>query len=307
MNKYLYQVPENKKIRVIVDTDCKNEADDQFALVHHLLTPKFLVKGIISTHFEANHTFYGEGKTMEASYEEVVKVLNLMGLMEEYSDKVFKGGITAMEDEKTPVASEGTEFIINEAMREDDRPLFAVFQGGLTNLASAILKNPEICDRMTAVWIGGGPYPSGGFEFNLFQDIAAANVVFASSMPLWQIPENVYKQLEVSLTELQYKVQPCGEVGNYLFNQMVDFNNRMHFFNAWPHGESWGLGDQGTITVLLEENNRGNYDWIPAPLFSKEMYYIHKQGNRPIRVYHSLDSRFTLEDFYAKLAINYKE
>lgn len=66
-----------------------------------------------------------------------------------------------------------------------------------------------------------------------------------------------------------------------------------------------GLGDQGTVTVLLEENNRGNYDWIPAPMFSKEMYYIHGQNNRPIRVYHTLDSRFTLEDFYAKLAINF--
>ena len=34
MWKYAYQVPENKKIRVIVHTDCKNEADDQFALAH---------------------------------------------------------------------------------------------------------------------------------------------------------------------------------------------------------------------------------------------------------------------------------
>ena len=36
MNAYQYQVPENKKIRVIIHTDCKNEADDQYALVHHL-------------------------------------------------------------------------------------------------------------------------------------------------------------------------------------------------------------------------------------------------------------------------------
>ena len=46
MWKYAYQVSENKKIRVIVHTDCKNEADDQFALAHHLMTPKFDVRGI---------------------------------------------------------------------------------------------------------------------------------------------------------------------------------------------------------------------------------------------------------------------
>ena len=307
MLKYMYQVPENKKIRVIVHTDCKNEADDQFALAHHLMTPQFMVKGIIAGHFEANHMIYGEGQTTQASYDEIIKVLEYMGLWEEYKDKVLKGASRAMREEKELIPSEGADFIIQEAMREDETPLYAVFQGCLTDLAAAILKEPEICKRMTAVWIGGGTYPSGGFEFNLFQDIPAANTVFASDMPLWQIPENVYKQMEVSLAELQYRVQPCGKVGDYLFRQMVDFNNRMHFFQSWPHGESWGLGDQGTVTVLLEENNRGNYEWVPAPLFSKEMFYLHKQNNRPIRVYHSLDARFTLEDFYSKLAINYRE
>lgn len=307
MNRYHYHVPENKKLRVIINTDCKNEADDQFALAHHLMTPQFEVKGIIAAHFEANHAQYKEGQTMQASYEEICKVLELMELTQEYSDRVKKGGALALKDERTPVDSQGARMIIEEAMREEDKPLFAVFQGCLTDLASAILLEPAICKRMTAVWIGGGPYPTGGFEFNLLQDIAAANVVFSSDMPLWQIPENVYKQMEVSLAELQYRVQPCGEIGNYLFEQMVDFNERMHVYREWPHGESWGLGDQGTVTVLLEENNRGNYEWIPAPRFSKEMYYVHKQNARPIRVYHTLDARFTMEDFYAKLAINYKE
>ncbi|MCX7658665.1 MAG: nucleoside hydrolase [Oscillospiraceae bacterium] len=303
MFEYKYKVPENKKIRVIIHTDCKNEADDQFALAHHLMTPQFMVKGIIAGHFEANHSIYGERETMQASYDEILKVLDLMGLNGEY--KVLKGSEVPMPDEKTPMQSDGADFIIEEAMREDSAPLYAVFQGCLTDLASAILKKPEICKKMTAVWIGGGTYPNGGFEFNLFQDIAAANVVFASEMPLWQIPENVYKQMEVSLAELQYRVAPCGKIGKYLFEQMVEFNNKMDFYIPWPHGESWGLGDQGTVTVLLEENNRGNYDWVPAPQFSKEMYYIHKQNNRPIRVYHTLDARFTLEDFYAKLAINF--
>lgn len=303
MFQYKYQVPDCKKIRVIVHTDCKNEADDQFALAHHLMTPQFIVKGIIAGHFESNHTVYGKEETMDASYNEVMKVLSLMGLKDQY--QVFKGSKIPMKDESAPALSQGADFIIEEAMREDDKPLFAVFQGCLTDLASALLMEPKIAQRMTAVWIGGGPYPQGGFEFNLLQDIAAANVVFSSSMPLWQIPENVYKEMEVSLAELQYKVQPCGKIGNYLFEQMVDFNNRMTGYIPWPHGESWGLGDQGTVTVLLEENNRGNYSWIPAPRFSKEMYYIKEQNNRPIRVYHKLDSRFTLEDFYAKLAIHF--
>ncbi|MBS5521867.1 MAG: nucleoside hydrolase [Clostridiales bacterium] len=307
MFEYDFKVPEKKKIRVIVHTDCKNEADDQFALAHHLMTPKFIIPGIIAGHFEKNPQEYGAGNTVEASKDEIIKILSLMGIEEEYKAKVYVGAKGPMEDEKMPIDSQGARFIIEEAMREDEHPLFAVFQGCLTDLASAILMKPEICERMTAVWIGGGKYPEGCPEFNLYQDIAAANVVFASKMPLWQIPINVYKQIAVTLTELSIRVKPCGAIGKYLFEQMVAFNDQCSEQIFWPHGESWGLGDQGTVTVLLEERERMNYDWIPAPKISKEMSYIHGQNNRPIRVYHTLDSRFTMEDFYAKLTYNFGE
>ena len=33
-----FEVPFQKRVRMIVDTDCKNEADEQYAFVHHLLT-----------------------------------------------------------------------------------------------------------------------------------------------------------------------------------------------------------------------------------------------------------------------------
>ena len=267
------------------------------------MTPKFKVRGIVAGHFEKNPQEYGPGNTVDASDEEILKVMGLMGLSGEYP--VWRGARGPLPDERTAVPSEGADAIIAEAMREDPLPLYVVFQGCLTDLASAYLKEPRIAERMTAIWIGGGKWPEGGFEFNLLQDIHAANVVFSSEIPLWQIPINVYKQAAVSLAELQYRVQPCGEIGNYLFTQMVEFNRKCAQVQHWPHGESWGLGDQGTVTVLLEESERMNWDPHPAPRFAPDMKYIHGQDNREIRVYHTLDSRLTMEDFYAKLALNF--
>lgn len=60
MWNYAYTVPENKKVRVIVHTDCKNEADDQYAVAHHLMTPRFDVKGLVAGHFWKNPQQYGE-------------------------------------------------------------------------------------------------------------------------------------------------------------------------------------------------------------------------------------------------------
>ena len=69
-------------------------------------------------------------------------------------------------------------------------------------------------------------------------------------------------------------------------------------------GEGWVLGDQPTVSVLLEDHEHA-YEWRPAPQVSDEMFYIHEQNNRPIRVYKYVDVRMTMEDLYAKLAINY--
>lgn len=302
---YKYTVPEKRKIRYIVHTDCKNEADDQYTLAHALMTEKFDVCGIIAGHFcKAHYGRFHEKKTANASYDEVLKVLNCMGLDEKYP--VFLGANEALSDINTPIVTEAAQFIINEAMRDDSRPLYIGMQGAITDLACAILMEPKICERMTCIWTGGSDYPNGGAEFNLMNDIKAANVVFSSNMPLWQIPKSVYKQFAVSLAELQLKVLPCGDIGKYLFEQLTDFNNNMLLFNDWPHGEIWTLGDEGCVCSLLEETERTDgYTMIAAPIINDDMTYSPCSENRPIRVYHKMDIRLDLEDLFAKLQINY--
>lgn len=302
---YDFDVPNAKKIRMLVYTDCKNETDDQFALAHHVMTPKFIVKGIIGGHFNMNPQEYGEGHTAAASVAEVHKVLKLMDMDDAYP--VVSGAEYPLQDENTPRESDGAKMIIEEAMKDDPHPLFIACQGAITDLASAILMKPEICERMTAIWIGGGMYPEGGFEFNCKQDIAAANVVMKSTMPVWQVPIMTYKQMSVTLAELQLNVKPCGELGKYLFEQMVEFNYKAASDAHWPHGEIWGLGDSPTIGVLMEESEKTDiFDEIEAPTINYEdMSYSFDGHNRKIRVYKQLNPRTTLNDFFAKLKLNF--
>ncbi|MDQ0223196.1 nucleoside hydrolase [Streptococcus moroccensis] len=307
MTIFDFQVPDSRQVRYIIHTDCKNEADDQFALAHCLLTPSFQVKGIIAGHFDQNYGRFAPGQSAKASYDEVLKVLSFMP---EFSDvPVFMGADTALEVKSDPIVSEGVQFIIDEAMKDDPRPLYIGMQGCLTDLASAILIEPRICQRMTAIWIGGGAYPEGGQEFNLMQDIKAANIVFESDMPLWQVPSDVYKSFAVSLAELQYRVAPQGPLGAYLFKQMVELNldlgKAMPDFD-WPHGELWGLGDQGVLAALMHEQQRTDlYQMVPAPRIDEETmaYQVIEGQERFVRVYRHMDVRLTLEDFYAKLAL----
>ncbi|MFC5451277.1 nucleoside hydrolase [Paenibacillus aestuarii] len=298
MIQHPYDIPESKKIRLIVNTDAKNEADDQFAIVHALLTPRFDIRGIIAAHFGERRT----KASMQESYDEIVKLLDLMKW--DGSVSVLKGAEKAMPDEQTPAPSEGAGLIIREALADDSRPLYVIFLGAITDLAAAYLKEPAIADKLTAVWIGGGVWPDGENEFNLSNDIHAANVVFQSNIPLWVIPRDVYSTMRVSIAELAVKVKPCGAIGEYLYQQLVDFNMEMGWQAHWPKGEMWSLGDSPAVSVLLDDHTYG-YTLKPAPRITADMRYIHEQEERLVRWYHFIDPRFTLEDMFAKLKLHY--
>lgn len=291
-----FEVTANKRIRLIINTDAANEADDQFAIAHALLTPRFNIVGLIAAHFGKR-----TATTMQESYDEIVKVLKIMGMEKQYD--VYKGAVEAMKPDQQPAATEGAELIVREAMREDmNEPLYVIFLGTITDLAEAYMLEPRIADRLTAVWIGGGAYPAGGEEFNMGNDVHAANIVFQSAIPLWQVPRNVYKMMRVSIAELAVRVRPHGEIGRYLYDQLVAFNVLPHHPQRWPLGESWQLGDSPAVSLLLDDH-AFEYDLVPAPLIEADMTYTKRDTERLIRVYRSIDSRFTLEDMYAKLEL----
>jgi purine nucleosidase len=284
--------PPEKQARVIVNTDAKNEADDQYAIVHALLTPSFDLHGIVPAHFGTQKS----ATSLQDSHDEVLRLLRLMG--REGQVPVADGAPHALPDEGTPVPSPGAQQIIEAALREDPRPLHVAFYGPLTDMASALLLEPRLAAcNVRVVWIGGGPYPAGGREYNLSNDVHAANVVFRSSVEVWQIPSSVYRSMPVGYAELAEKVYPHGELGRYLVEQLVAWNAA----NVAGPMEYRSLGDSPAVGVIMDPGC-GRWEWRPAPEFEPSMQYRHTGRNRPIRVYETIDARFILEDFFAKLA-----
>jgi len=298
-DNYAFKLPPEKIVRVITNTDAKNEADDQFAIVQAMLSPKFDNVGYIAAHFGNKRC----DDSMERSRKELELIFDLMGFPK---DLIYDGAPVALPDRETPVDSPGARLIIEEAMKDDKRKLYVTFFGPLTDLASAYLIEPRIAGRLTAIWIGGGKYPNGAPEFNLRNDINAANVVFASGIDIWQVPKNVYEMMPVSIAELEMRLYDKGAIGKYLLDQLVE-----HSFEDAPRksdfrtGETWVLGDNPAVGLILFEH-RFCYDMIPAPFITDEMFYVHNGENCPIRVYNSIDPRLILEDMYAKIELFHK-
>ena len=110
---YNFPVPEEKIVRVITDTDLCNEADDPFAVVQALLSPKFDNVGVVAAHFGTR-----DPNGMQKSWQGLKDLTVLMQL----TVPVLHGAPHALPDAATPVPSEGAKLIIREAMKEDTLP-----------------------------------------------------------------------------------------------------------------------------------------------------------------------------------------
>ena len=289
--KYQFTVPEYKKVRVIVSTDTACEADDPFAIAHALLSPKLDVKAVIAEHFMQ------EG-SMEKSYAAAKHLLTLM----KSTVPVIRGQVWPKDGQ----ISEGAQFIINEARRDDPRRLFVLLMGATTTMADALRAAPDIQDRLTIVTIGGRGYRENHTEFREFNwgnDPEAINYILRDTKTeVWQIPASGYAHIRVSLARLQQQLAPCGAVGAYLLRQMDEYNQTPGA--AWTPGESWSLGDNPSVAVVIDDC-AGRSQWENAWLIDEDTNYVQKLPDRKIRIYHTINSHFVLEDLFAKLQLNF--
>jgi inosine-uridine nucleoside N-ribohydrolase len=288
----IFNIPKEKKMRVIINTDAKNEVDDQYAIVQTLLTESFDIRGLIAAHFGDEKS----DQSMIDSYDEIMKILGLMDIKS--GIRVEKGAPKALTSELEAIESDGARLIIEEALKADERPLYIAFLGPLTDMASALLLAPEIQEKdIKVIWIGGRDWPDGGWEYNLKNDVNAANVVFKSEVELWQVPRNVYRMMPVSFSELNERVKPNGAIGEYLVDSVVEFNNA----TIKRPTEYRILGDSPAIGLIMYEDC-GKWSNKSAPTIDSDMKYVHHDHSRKIRVYENIDARFIMEDLYAKLS-----
>jgi purine nucleosidase len=305
---YLFRVVDTKKKKVLIDSDVRNEVDDQFAIMQALMTPMFEVQGIIAAHFGKDRI----KNSMQASYKELCHLLEIAGLLGKVP--IAHGCPEALQTKENvgyfgntdlvPVHSEGVQLILDtvHALGYGEKLYLAVL-GPLTDVAMAYMVDSSIANKIIVVWNGGAEYPSGGMEFNLVNDILAANIIFSSPIEVWQIPIYTYELPRVSLSELQVKVYPCGELGKYLFSNVIRFYDEMKNHPGWPLPESLDICDLAVTGVLMQEH-MGGFTYRQAPKIDRDMFY-HEADNRPIRVYHSVNYRYILEDLFAKLSIIY--
>ena len=205
---------------IILDTDAYNEVDDQFCLAYCMRTPEHIRLLSVNAAPFLNERSSSAQEGMELSYQEIFKVIRLVDPQAELP--VYRGSCTFLPDRHTPVQSDAAQNIIRTVMSSEE-PVLIVAIGAITNVASALLLCPELAQRTGVIWLGGHSFQSKDTkEFNLRQDIAAAQVVFDSGIPMVQIPcDGVCTQFVTTVPELEHYLRGKNELCDYLVDNVV--------------------------------------------------------------------------------------
>ena len=180
--------PPAGRVRMVLDTDTYNETDDQFALVHALLSPERLaVEAVYAAPFH-NERSDGPGHGMELSYQEILRLLERLG--RSAGGFAFRGSTGYLGAGGQPCESDAVRDLVARGLAgPDDDPLYVVAIGAITNVASALLTEPALAGKIVVVWLGGHAltWPDTR-EFNLRQDVPAARVVLDCGVPMVLVP-----------------------------------------------------------------------------------------------------------------------
>jgi purine nucleosidase len=279
-------------VRVVIDTDTYNEIDDQFAVVYALISPERLrVEALYAAPFH-NELATGPEDGMLQSFDELRRLLDR--LPHHRSTPVHHGARTWLPARDRPVPSPAATDLI-ERVGGADEPLFVVTIGAPTNVASALLMEPGIADRIVVVWLGGNPgYWHRAVEFNVEQDMHASHVLFDSGVPLVHVPcRNVTEHLRTTQAEIDRFVRGSGSIGDYLADIFAG-----HFSDHFARSKE--LWDVGAVAWLV------NPDWVPtaavhSPLLTSEGTWSHDPRRHLIREALWADRDAIFGDLFRKL------
>jgi len=231
--------PAGQRLRVVIDSDAKNEIDDQWALALAILSPeRFEIEGFVGANF-ANS--FSEGPdSVEQSAREIELLLDLAGMAGRWP--VLRGS-HPMPYPHIPSPSEGVDFIVERALAgSPEDPLWVVGLGAATDMASALLLEPRIVDRVVAFWHLRTRWPEKCYNFNVFGDPRAARLLFHSPLPFVLFDTGTY--LRCPMEESERRVRPYGALGRYLHD----------YRHVRPGFQSPGKGffDLGDIAALVD-------------------------------------------------------
>jgi purine nucleosidase len=275
------------KTRVLLDTDCFNEIDDQFFVTYSLLEPSFEIEGITAAQYR------WERGSVDEAYFEILRVIDLMGIEARFP--IVRGADGPIPDARSGVRSAATDLIRRAALRDRTRPLYILAVGALTNVASALMLHPEIRPLVRVIWLGGFPADGNMREFNAGNDRNAVKVVFESGVDLTVVPtETSARLLTLPYAEAEGRLHDSSRIAKALLSLLRDYGDRNKII--------WDISTTACLLQIVRNSKFFEISSELAPRVDADAgKYIHRQGPHKIKVCGAPNRAAVFADFFERL------
>lgn len=286
-------------IDVVIDTDTFNEIDDQYALAYLLNSNEQLHTLAIYAAPFSNEKAATPKEGMELSYQEILNLLDLMNLSQ-CKGIVKKGATEYLHNEQKPVSSDAALHLIELSKNyTSEHQLYVICIGALTDIASALLMDPSIKDRIVVVWLGGQAHhwpEKENTEFNMVQDIAAARVVFHAGVPLVQLPcMGVVSSFRISGPELIHHLSNQNKLCDYLVDITMKEAKKTKKMATWTRP----IWDVAAVAWLLDGFTRDMI--VPTPIPTYDNSYTYDREQHVMKYVYHINRDALFEDLFEKL------
>ncbi|MDD6876947.1 MAG: nucleoside hydrolase [Clostridiaceae bacterium] len=285
-------------IDAVLDTDTFNEIDDQFALSYLIRsTERIRVRGLYAAPFFNQHSS-GPADGMERSYQEILNLLRLAG-RRDLEAVTFRGSERYLPSETEAVDSPAARALVAEAMAHTpEAPLYVVAIGAITNVASAVLLEPAIRERIVIVWLGGHSFEwPNTEEFNMRQDVAAARVVFGCGAAVVQLPcMGVVSSFTTTGPELKEHLAGKNALCDYLVRHTCEEVAAYNTDGIWSR-VIWDVTAVGWLMGgdLMEDRI------VPSPIPQYDHHYSHDPSRHPAKYVWYINRDALMRDLITKL------
>lgn len=276
----ILRAQETKKI--IIDADTGNEVDDLYAIVRGLIEPSWDVIGLNATQWQVSH--WAVENSMEESYRlnqvllSYLKMNDVVASNRGAEARLFDWGNKSQ-------TSAASNFIINEARKMDGEKINVIALGALTNVASAILDEPDVQDNIRLYWLGTRYSFEQGImtntDFNSVMDIQAVDIILNSEVELHIIPGNVSSQMTFNYQDTEEQFRGKHDLLDFLLDRWYQ-----HLDGGRRERVIWDLA---LIQAII----------FPEYAEQVKIKTSKEKGNREIWMYKAIDAENMRDEFYS--------
>ena len=218
--------------------DCDPGVDDAIALLLAFASPELNLRGIttVGGNVPLVHTQTNARKICELAQVRNVPVFAGCGrpILRSLVTAEYVHGATGLGQVNLPEptielsSQHGVDFLI-ETLLASVNPMRIATLGPLTNLAIALVKSPEIIEKIAQVVMMGGATTHGNVtpsaEFNIYCDPHAAQIVMSSQIPIVMMGLDITHQA-ITTPDRLAKIRKVGDpIGTLVATLLEDYSH----------------------------------------------------------------------------------